>query len=131
MMIIIISVMMWLEAVCHRFNAQDIEEQSCRYLFNLYLVTILLWISSLIIGATSGDLRFVLGLSGSISYSALGYILPALVIIKVNGLWDNRKHLWNSRQFIVAFFTLGLGIVTMFAGTISTVLQKFYGEWYY
>merc|ERR1719378_694543 len=114
-------VMMILESVFNRFGTKDIEDQSNRYLTYLYVTTLSLWGSSLLIGATATDLGFVLSLNGSLSASSLGYILPAMVIIKTNGLWSYRKTLWKTKQFIVSFFMLGFGFVAMFAGTITTI----------
>ena len=82
--------MMLLESVCHQFDGEDVEKRSCRYLTRLYSVTVLLWGSSLAIGATVTDLDFVLALSGSLCGSALCYVLPAMVVIQTNGLWINR-----------------------------------------
>lgn len=113
--------MMLLESVFNRFDTKDIEDQSNRYLTHLYVVTFVLWGSTLLIGATATDLGFVLALNGSLSASSLGYILPAMVIIKTNGLWSYRKTLWKTRQFLVAFFTLGFGFCALFAGTITTI----------
>ena len=48
--------MMILESVFHRFDTKDIEEQSNKYLTYLYVVTLLLWGSSLLIGALATDL---------------------------------------------------------------------------
>jgi len=121
-------VMMILESVFKRFDTKDIEQQSNLYLFYLYTVTLVLWGSSLLIGALSSDLGFVLSLNGSLSASTLGYILPAMVIIKTNSLWAQRKVLWKTRQFLVSFFMLIFGILALVLGTATTILSAITGS---
>ena len=119
-------VMMLLESVGRRFDTEDIEKENCRYLSHLYAVTIMLWGSTLLIGANMTDLGFVLSLSGCICSASLGFILPALVIIKTNGLWANWRAHICSWQFMMAFLTLFLGVCTLFIGTFSTIYRQIY-----
>jgi len=92
-----------------------------------YLVTFVLWGTSTILGAIETDLGFVMSLTGCFCASALAYILPAIIIIKTNGLWVHRKTLWNTKQFVISFFVLIFGISCLLSGTIVTIygrLQK-------
>lgn len=88
-----------------------------QYHFVLYFVTVVLWMVSLSVGATVDDLGIVLELNGSLSASMLGYILPGLVILKVNNLWVDRRKKWRTRQFFIAMFTVVFGVVVMVMGT--------------
>eukprot|EP01084_Bolivina_argentea_P004693 8903_1 len=114
-------VMEILESVFHKFDSNDVKNKSKKYLMYLYSVTLILWSTSLIIGASAKDLGFVLSINGSLCASSLGYIIPALVIIKTNNLWINRKNIWNTKQFLIVFFMLIFGVVALIAGTVSTL----------
>ena len=112
-----------LEAVFNRFDGTDIALKSKRYLCYFYGTTLILWMSSLLIGASTKDLAFVLSLNGSLCASSLGYIIPALVIIETHGLWAKRAELWKTWQFVVPFFMLVFGVVALIAGTVSNFLS--------
>ena len=111
-----------LESVCHRFDGRDVKENSKKYLVHLYGVTLVLWSTSLLIGASAKDLGFVLSLNGSLCASSLGYIIPALIIIRTNDMWTERGTLWRTKEFLIAFFMLIFGVVALIAGTVSTLL---------
>ena len=112
-----------LEAVFHKFDKKDIELKNKKYLTYLYGTTLILWSTSLIIGASTDDLGFVLSLNGSFCASALGYIIPAACIIKTHDLWIQRNYLWNTPKFIISMFMFIFGFVALIAGTVSSILS--------
>ena len=116
-------VMEILEAVFHQFDQKDVEKRSKIYLFYLYGTTLILWSSSLAIGASTDNLGFVLALNGSFCASALGYVIPALCIIKTHDLWVHMEHVWNTKRFFIAMFMFLFGFVALIAGTVTSILH--------
>ena len=118
-------VMEILQSLFHKFDAKDVELKNRKYLIHFYGTTFILWSSSLLIGATAKDLGIALSLVGAIAGSGLGYIMPALVIIKTNDLWINKRHVWYTKKFIISMFMLIFGVLALIAGTTFSILSAF------
>lgn len=102
-------------------------------------VTILLWIVTVMIALAFDDLGVVLALTGAVAASCLGYILPAMIYVK--SYWEELMAAWMAadktssayepslrgrvlafRQFYMAFFMIGFGVVACVLG-IATVFS--------
>ena len=94
------------------------------------IVTLLLWSSSLAIGASITDLGVVLEIVGVLCGGTIGFILPGLVSLRIFG-WNFLKNnminsfkngknkcisTWN---FIFPIFMIIFGVVVMFMGLIT------------
>ncbi|GBG27033.1 Amino acid transporter, putative [Hondaea fermentalgiana] len=109
-------------------------------------LTLGLWGVATIIGVAVTDLGIIIELTGALSASMLGFILPAMCHFKVHSLritWNKSIKAWDKdhpfyrttlsgrlaalRDFWVPLFMLVVGIVAMIAGTYTAVRDSFEG----
>ncbi len=96
--------------------------------FRHYLCTFLIWGTIVIIVMFTDDLGFVLSLTGAVSGSAVGYVLPPLAYF-----WAfkaNFKRLWKESksrlvlEWILPFTCFLFGSMALVLGTVTTILEK-------
>ena len=82
------------------------------------LCTLILWGSSLTIGASVTDLGIVLSFVGAFAASTLGFIMPGLIILKAN---PERMENKFSIDFLMPVFLIVFGIAVMILGTVNSI----------
>eukprot|EP01083_Nonionella_stella_P049420 131702_1 len=103
-----------------------------------YLVTLIIWGTSMIIALSFEDLGLILELTGSVSASMLGYILPILLHFRAEGfhrLKDEAISCWDSSitmsffdrircsaKFVTPAMILSFGVMVFFFGSITSFL---------
>lgn len=110
-----------------------------------FLLTILLWIIALSIGASVDDLGIVLEIVGVVCGALLGFVFPSLVIMRVKTFRNLKNDCfsswfdaggehsaiekWKKRgkttfNFIFPMFMALFGIVVFIAGTYTIVIER-------
>jgi hypothetical protein len=95
-----------------------------------YLITLLLWGSSVAIALNVTDLGAVLELTGGVAAVSIGFVLPPLLHFKMTPelkwkFWQNRGHKkWLAlKTFFVSYGVLVLGVLAM-SVTILTMISE-------
>ena len=91
-----------------------------------YVITLVLWASSLAIALNVTDLSVVLELTGGVSAVFIGFVLPPLLHFKLTAydwrLWRNPMGTWKGAlvELLPSMFTLCFGLLAMIL-TITTI----------
>jgi sodium-coupled neutral amino acid transporter 11 len=93
-----------------------------------YLITLLLWGSSLAIALNVADLGAVLEITGGIAAVSIGFLLPALLHFKMTPelnwkVWRNKpsKRAAACREFAPSYFIFVVGCFAMFFTVVAMV----------
>jgi len=85
-----------------------------------YVITLLIWGSSLSIALNVSDLSVVLELTGGVAAVSIGFLMPALLHFKMTPhldwrIWKNKgsKKLTACREFAFSYFVFIIGVLAM------------------
>lgn len=110
-------------------------------LYQHFVLTVMLWMLTVIISIFSSNLSVVLSLTGAIAASILGYIIPALIYIQSNyqeylsaikSIDKDSEHFtssylerWNRlKVFLLPFFMIFFGTISGIIGCITVFVEN-------